>query len=287
MSRITVLIALLGLALLAGCNQSSGSGSEWVCDSYVANETTDVYLEWTCESQVDWDECKFKYLTADSAEVDYFCEEDFVDILSGTYTCIDQGYHTWSCQTPADQAYCEVNYFEDPDSLYWCNSAFNVFDDIPIYWACPDLSATYFQPTADRRFACPRAEPTPECCERVPESQAEQYRVKPDSLNACAKCLGGNNIGAACYNPDVPSGLDNSVCTGGGRCDRGAACRRNLNQELQDWNRATNPNRNPAYAKIVPPECDFVGNDECTPIWNLDNGVPKNNCNPQAGCVLR
>ena len=288
MSRTTFLIALLGLALFAGCNQSDGSGSEWVCASYVGEEPTSVYLEWSCESRTDWDECQFKYLTADIEDVDYFCEEDFVGTLANGYTCLDRGDHRWSCQTLADRQTCEANYFENPEDLYWCNSAFNAFDETPIYWACPDPAGNYAFPTADRKFACPRAEPTPPCCERTDNEAQEQYQVSKESEDGCAECRGGTNDGTACYN-FVLDRLDNSFCTGGGQCVNPAnsSCRRQLNQELRAWNRTTNANLNPGYAKSVPPECTFVGNDECTPIWNLDNGLPANNCNPRAGCVLR
>ena len=264
MSRTTVLIALLGLALLAGCNQSSGSGSEWVCDSYVANETTDVYLEWTCESQVDWDECKFKFFTESAEETEYFCDGQYASNMDNRYACIDAAGHQWGCSTEADRENCETNYFSDPSKIYWCNAAFNVKEDTPSYWACPALdypigTCQASVPVAGDGFvgfACPRLDPEPGS-EDYEEWQADC------NYDALRRECPPRGAGAACRNRLL---------------DLGAAWRAQLEEEGNN------------YQKRVPDGCTFIGSGQCDPTWSLSGssdqaaGEPKNYCNPRVGC---
>jgi hypothetical protein len=254
MSRITVLIALLGLALLAGCNQSDGSGSEWICDSYVEGEPKDTtYIEWTCESTEDWKTCQFKFFTETAEETDYFCDEEWASNMANRYACLDQAGNQWGCETEADRENCEVNYFSDPSSVYYCNAAFTVYEDTPGYWACPGLeypigTCQTGLPDAGEGFACPRLEPEPECS------------CNYDALR--------------------------QECPSGGA---GAGCRRALQQCRSEYQRDISE-QGDNYAKQVPAGCVFIGAGECEPTWSISGstdeaaGDPKNYCNPRVGC---
>ena len=286
MNRISVLIALLGLALFAACNQSDGSGSEWICDSYV-DPGSEESRKWTCDSQQAWDYCHFKYLCTDADETSWFCDSDYnedepeksrlysID-CDGSYICQDEGGHRWACDTASDRNNCEATYFTSPESLYYCNVAFNVYVDQPEYYECPDVEP---YPTATFGFACPRLEPTPTCFSHY------QERLE----NECYQCRDGLNNGTLCWRDGEP---DNSICipTDPPQTPPRAACwianncRTDLRRCRTRWTQKLN---NPDYEKYVPDGCSFLGNGECVPLWSLSSGEPKNYCNLQTGCSPR
>ena len=262
MSRMTVLIAFLGLALVSGCSQSDGSGSDWICDSYIEGQPKDAaYIEWTCESAEDWDQCKFKFFTETAESTDYFCDEEWASNMANRYACLDQAGHQWGCETEADRENCEANYFSDPNSFYYCNAAFNVYEDTPSYWACPGLeypigTCQAGLPESGLGFACPRLDPEP----GSDDYEDWQADCNYDALR--------------------------QQCPSGGA---GSACRRNLLQRRNEW-RAKLEEEGDNYEKQIPDGCIFIGSGECAPTWSISGssddapGDPKNYCNPRVGC---
>ena len=280
MNRMTVLIALVGLTLFAGCNQSDGSGSDWICSSYVEPNELPPELkerrEWYCDSQQSWDYCHFKYLCADADETDWFCDALENDKCDGSYICRDDGNHLWACDTASERDYCEANYFTSPDSLYFCNLAFNVYEDQAEYYECPDIEP---YPSATKGFGCPRTEPTPTCYSHL------QERIE----NECYQCRDSINNGTRCWRDGGP---DDSICipTDPPRTPPRDACviANSCRNDLRDCSRAWSIKlRDPNYEKSVPDGCSFLGNGECVPLWSLSDGKPKNYCNLQAGCSPR
>ena len=140
MNRMTVLIALVGLALLVGCNQSDGSGSEWICaEGRVGNPNEQ---NWQCYSQVGWQQCSFKYVCEDVVEEEWFCDKlgngrKYNEICTDQHICEDQAGHYWACESEDSQDDCEADYFADPSDFFLCNAA-DRDRDPKEYWSCPD-----------------------------------------------------------------------------------------------------------------------------------------------------
>ena len=114
MNRMTVLIALVGLALFVGCNQTDGSGSEWICaEGRVGNPNEQ---DWQCYSQTSWQQCSFKYVCEDAAEEEWFCDKlgtgrKYNETCADQYICEDQAGHYWACDSEDSQADCENELF--------------------------------------------------------------------------------------------------------------------------------------------------------------------------------
>ncbi len=164
---LIALVAFAALALSTGCDQSTDSGSKWICEAYQPTESTELLNQnWTCESQQAYNECRFKTVCDDADQQQWFCsnvdDRPYASQCQGSYICVDQAEHLWACDTSAGQANCEENYFDQGTNLYFCNAAFNVYTDPPIFWECPAEATPY--PKAQEGFACPRLGARPRPC---------------------------------------------------------------------------------------------------------------------------